>query len=86
VWPEIISSIKDSGIVNMEIYRLHARLFMVMDINESFSFEKKAAADDRNKKVQEWEALMWKYQDAVEGAAAGTKWVLMDKIFDLKEF
>jgi L-rhamnose mutarotase len=86
VWPEIIRSIKDSGIENMEIYRLNTKLFMIMEVNDDFSFEKKAAADKDNSKVQEWEELMWKYQEALPGAAKDEKWIMMNKIFDLKEF
>ena len=86
VWPEIIRSIKDSGIENMEIYRLNTKLFMIMEVNDDFSFEKKAAADKNNSKVQEWEELMWKYQEALPGAAKDEKWIMMNKIFDLKEF
>jgi L-rhamnose mutarotase len=41
VWSEIIESIKDSGITHMEIYRVFNRLFMIMETNESFSFDKK---------------------------------------------
>ena len=86
VWPEIIGSIKDAGIEQMEIYRLDTRLFMIMEVNADFSFEKKAAADKNNNKVQEWEELMWRYQEALPGAAEGEKWMIMNKIFDLKEF
>ena len=86
VWPEIIRSIKDSGIENMEIYRLNTKLFMIMEVNDDFSFEKKAAADKNNSKVQEWEELMWKYQEALPGASKDEKWIMMNKIFDLKEF
>ncbi len=82
VWPEIIQSISDAGIESMEIYRTGTRLFMIMEVNESFSFDKKAAADAANEKVQEWEELMWKYQEALPHAEAGAKWVLMDKIFE----
>jgi len=85
VWPEIISSIKDSGITHMQIYRYDTRLFMIMEVTDSFSFEKKQQADNANAKVQEWEELMWKYQQALPGSAAGEKWKLMDKIFDLNE-
>ena len=53
VWPEIIGSIKDAGIEQMEIYRLDTRLFMIMEVNADFSFEKKAAGDKNNNKVQE---------------------------------
>ena len=45
--------------------------------------ESKAAADAANPKVQEWEELMWKYQQAIPGTKAGEKWVLMDQIFEL---
>jgi L-rhamnose mutarotase len=86
VWPEIISSIKDAGIENMQIYRYGIRLFMIMEVNYNFSFEKKRLADTNNVKVQEWEVLMWKYQQPLEGTVKGEKWMLMDKIFELKEF
>ena len=83
VWPEIINSIKDSGIVQMEIYRHETSLFMIMEVNDDFSFEKKALADEQNDKVQKWEGLMWQYQDALPTAKKGEKWVLLDKIFGL---
>ena len=84
VWPEIIKSIKDSGIEVLDIYRTGNRLFMIMEVNEAFSFEKKAANDEANPKVQEWEKLMWKFQQALPWAKSGEKWVLMERIFSLK--
>jgi len=83
VWPEILQSIKNSGIINMEIYRLSNRMFMIMEVDDNFSFEKKAALDTENATVQEWEALMWKYQQALPMAKPGEKWMLMEKIFQL---
>lgn len=83
-WPEITQSIKDAGVENMEIYLLGTRLFMIVEVNAQFSFEKKAAADRNNAKVQEWETLMWKFQQPLPGARPGEKWVLMDKIFELE--
>ena len=81
VWPEILQSITGSGITNMEIYRYNTRLFMIMETDETFSFERKGAMDAANPKVQEWETLMLKYQQPFEGSTQ--KWVLMDKIFQL---
>jgi len=86
VWPEIINSIKDAGIENMEIYRYETRLFMIMEVNDRFSFEQKRLADTHNATVQEWEALMWKYQQPLEGAPKGEKWMLMEPIFELSEY
>ncbi len=83
VWPEITESIRDSGIVDMQIYRIHNRLFMIMEVEDGFSFEQKGKMDAENPKVQEWEALMWKYQQALPNAQPGEKWQLMEKIFQL---
>ena len=83
VWPEIITSIRSSGIIQMEIYRTGNRLFMIMEVNDDFSFEAKSQADTGNEKVQEWEQLMWKFQQALPFAKPGEKWVLMNRIFQL---
>ncbi|MBL0181525.1 MAG: L-rhamnose mutarotase [Chitinophagaceae bacterium] len=83
VWPEIIKSIKDSGIEVLDIYRTGNRLFMIIEANDDFSFEKKSAADIANPTVQEWEIMMWKFQQALPWAKPGEKWILMDKIFQL---
>ena len=82
VWPEILQSLASSGIRSMEIYRLHNRLCMVMEVTDDFTFEGKAAADASNQRVQAWEALMWRYQQAVPGGPPGAKWRLMERIFD----
>ena len=85
VWPEILQSIKEAGIGQMEIYRYGNRLFMIMETVDDFSFEDKTAADASNDRVQEWEALMWRYQQALPGSRPGEKWMMMKKIFDGKE-
>jgi len=83
VWPEIIESIKHSGVRDMEIYHLGTRLFMIMEVTENFSFEAKAEADRQNPKVQEWENLMWRFQRALPECKPGEKWIPMDRIFKL---
>jgi L-rhamnose mutarotase len=83
IWPEIAESIRDSGIVELEIYLLGTRLFMIMEVNESFSFEAKAVADRSNPKVQQWEDLMGRFQQPLPQAAPGEKWMLMERIFRL---
>jgi len=84
VWPEVIRSIKEAGINILEIYRTGNRMCMIMEANDNFSFEKKAVADAANTKVQEWEKMMWKFQQALPGAKPGQKWILMDRIFGLE--
>ncbi len=83
IWPEIEKSIRESGILHMEIYRIETRLFMIMETSDDFSFEQKAEMDAANPSVQEWEELMWKYQQALPTAKKGEKWLLMKQIFHL---
>jgi L-rhamnose mutarotase len=84
VWPEITESIKESGIEDMEIYLLGTRMFMIMEVNDSFTFDKKTKADKRNPKVQEWEDLMGKFQQALPQAKREEKWLRMERIFKLE--
>ncbi|KQT18020.1 L-fucose mutarotase [Chryseobacterium sp. Leaf404] len=83
IWSEVRHSILDSGIVNMEIYRVENRLMMIVEADKNFSFEAKNEADKNNPTVQEWEELMWKFQQKLPNSKAGEKWRLMDKIFSL---
>lgn len=84
-FPEVAKAIRDAGIVEMEIYAIANRLFMIMTVDETFNPEKRAKEDANNPKVQEWEALMWQYQQALPWAAEGEKWLPMDNIFKLTE-
>ncbi|MEO6910659.1 MAG: L-rhamnose mutarotase [Edaphobacter sp.] len=83
IWPEIKKSLLDVGVVDMEIYLAGTRLFMIMDVDDKFSLATKAAADAANPKVQEWEAVMARFQQQIPGSAPGEKWLLMEKVFDL---
>jgi len=85
IWPEITASMKDAGIEDMEIYLLGTRMFMIMEVNEDFSLEKKIRADRENSKVQEWEQLMWKFQQALPQAKPGEKWLPLERIFKLEK-
>jgi L-rhamnose mutarotase len=85
IWPEITRSIKNSGIEDMEIYLLGTHMFMIMEVNESFSFEAKTKADLLNPRVQEWETLMGTFQKSVPQAKSGEKWMLLERVFKLED-
>ena len=85
IWPEIAESIRSAGILDMEIWRVGPRLFMIMEVADDFDFEAKAAADADDERVQAWEALMWRYQQALPMAGPGEKWMRMDRIFSLAD-
>jgi L-rhamnose mutarotase len=80
---EIVKSIKDSGIISLDIYRWENRLFMTLETEDDFSFERKKQLDEANPQVRQWEDLMWKYQQALPGVNPGEKWQLMQRICEL---
>lgn len=86
VWPEIIESVRTSGITDLQIYRVANRLFMMIEATDDFSFEKKNEMDRHNTKVQQWEELMWMFQQQLPGSNPGEKWILMHKIFELNNY
>lgn len=85
VWPEILDSFKEAGILSMEIFRWENRLFLIMDTDASFSFERKNEIDANSPIVQQWENLMSTYQQALPGSKPGEKWQLMKRIFHTAE-
>ncbi|WP_317614989.1 L-rhamnose mutarotase [Flavobacterium fluvii] len=78
-------SIVSSGIENLDIYCVGNRMFMIIEANDTFTFERKGEMDANNPVVQKWEELMLKYQKALPGAKKGEKWMMMEKIFDLHQ-
>ncbi|WP_448248916.1 L-rhamnose mutarotase [Thalassotalea agariperforans] len=83
-WPEITQNMRDLGIIDMEIYHLGDRLFMIMETSADFDPNKPPLTELGRQKSDEWETLMWKYQKPLKWAKPGEKWVKMDKIYDLK--
>ena len=83
IWPEIRDHLTTAGVVDMQIYALGTRLFMIMDVTDAFTFDAMDALAAANPKVQEWEDLMWRYQAPTPWTPQGQKWVKMEAIFDL---
>ena len=82
VWPEVAESYRKCGIESMEIYLLGTRMFMIMEVNDRFSFEQKARADQSNPRLREWERLMERFQQASPHVQNGDKWKRMEHIFE----
>ncbi|GAC96490.1 hypothetical protein PHSY_004070 [Pseudozyma hubeiensis SY62] len=87
--PAIVDSIRypGSGVLNMRIFHFADRLVMIMDVEDDFSFEKKAASDGGNPDVDRWETLMENFQREIkdpEGKQTG-KWKRAELCFDLSQ-
>ncbi|WP_297335337.1 L-rhamnose mutarotase [Algoriphagus sp.] len=84
VSPEILESIRVSGILNMSIYRWQNRLTMLINTTDEFNFEKKAKLDLANPKVQEWEKFLGQFQTHLPGTPPTWRWALTEQIFEYK--
>ena len=83
VWPVITQGMKEVGILDMEIYLLENRLFMIMDTVVDFDHEKDLAALAKMPRQSEWEDYVAQFQNSSETASADQKWQLMERIYKL---
>jgi L-rhamnose mutarotase len=84
IWPEVRDHLRAQGVLDMEIYRLGTRLFMVMEVDPAvYSVSAMAAASSAHPVIQKWETLMWTYQMPTPWTPPGEKWVPMARIFSL---
>jgi L-rhamnose mutarotase len=85
VWPEITKGMRDVGIIDMEIYLLGTKLFMIMDTVIDFDHGKAMAELARKPRQSEWEAQMSQFQDSSADASADQKWQQMERIYKMDE-
>lgn len=83
VWREILDGIRRVGILEMEIYLVGTRLFMLVETPLDFDWDTAMARLATLPRQAEWEALTGRYQQARAGASSAEKWRLMERIFHL---
>ncbi len=83
-WPEITQGMKEVGIIDMEIYILGTRLFMIMDTVADFDHDKAMAELAGKPRQSEWEAYVSRFQQTSAEATADEKWQLMERIYKLE--
>ena len=84
VWPEIQAGIREVGILDMQIYRLGTRLFMIMDTVDDFDWERDMARLATLPRQAEWEAYVAKFQGCDPSLPSASKWHLMEQIYHLE--
>lgn len=81
VWPEIIEGQREVGILDMQIYRSGCSLFMIMDTDDNFDFQRDMARLATLPRQAEWEAYVARFQGCGVDARSEEKWSLMERIF-----
>ena len=84
-WSEIIEGIRQVGILEMEIYLVGTRLFMIVETPLDFDWDSAMARLATLPRQQEWEDYMSEFQTAEKGASSDEKWRMMERIFHLYE-
>ncbi len=84
-WPEILAGIREVGILEMEIYILENRLFMIVETPLDFDWDAAMEKLAGLPRQAEWEDYMSIFQVARPGATSAEKWRLMDRMFYLYE-
>lgn len=82
-WLEIIDGIKEVGILEMEIYLVDTRLFMIVETALDFDWDTAMARLATLPRQQEWEDYMSEFQVAAQGSSSDEKWRMMERIFYL---
>ncbi|MFZ4581030.1 MAG: L-rhamnose mutarotase [Paludibacter sp.] len=83
IWPEIPKGIREVGILDMEIYILGNRLFMIIETYVDFNWDASFAELAGKERQKEWETFVSKFQISAENASSSDKWQLMERIFKL---
>lgn len=84
-WAEIREGIRSIGILEMEIYILKERLFMIVETSLDFDWEVAMAKLATLPRQQEWEEYMSVFQECTSEATSAEKWQLMERMFYLYE-
>ncbi len=84
-WPIIREGIREVGILEMEIYLLGSRLFMIVETPLDFQWEEAMARLAHLPRQQEWEEVVARFQECAPGSTSAEKWKPMERIFYLYE-
>ncbi len=82
-WKEILDGIRAVGILEMEIYILDNRLFMIVETPLDFDWDSAMAKLATLPRQQEWEEYMAMFQDCDATATSDEKWKMMERMFHL---
>lgn len=83
IWKEVMDGIRQVGILEMEIYLLGTRLFMIVETPLDFEWETAMTLLSTLPRQEEWENYMAEFQLVKAGMSSAEKWQLMDRIFHL---
>lgn len=85
VWPEIVDGIRAVGILEMDMYILGNKVFMIVETPIDFDWDSAMAQLATLPRQQEWEDYVSVLQGCDRGVTSTGKWQLMERMFHLYE-
>jgi L-rhamnose mutarotase len=80
-WPEISKGFCNASFQQLLIYKNGRQLVLVISIPKGESLDKlNPKTTENNPKVEEWNKIMSKYQEGIEGTKKGETWVFLKQL------
>ena len=85
VWPEVTDGMREVGIIDMEIYLVGTRLFMIMDTVPEFEHQSAMKELMKKSRQLEWELFVSRFQITTEDGTSVDKWKLVERIYKMDD-
>ncbi|MGM8360930.1 L-rhamnose mutarotase [Flavobacterium sp. ARAG 55.4] len=85
-WPEIAKGFCNADFQQLQVFKNGRQLMLVISIPKGEDLDKlNPKTTKNNPRVDEWNALMKKYQTGIDDAKAGETWIFLKKVEEKKE-
>lgn len=80
-WPEVSNGFCNADFQQVLVFRNGRQLMLIISIPKGESLDKlNRKTTENNPRVDEWNAIMSKYQEGIEEAPKGTTWVMFEPL------
>lgn len=81
--PEILAGMREVGILEMELYLLGSRVFMIVDAPLDFNWDEAMSRLATLPGQADWEAYVSQFQMCRPDQTSDEKWQMMERIFKI---
>ncbi|GHT20451.1 hypothetical protein AGMMS4957_07370 [Bacteroidia bacterium] len=85
IWKEIPEGIRRAGILNMEIYIIEEKAFMIVETPLDFDWDAAFGRLATFERQAEWEDFVGQFQEGSSGKRSEEKWQLAERVFSIHE-
>lgn len=80
-WPEVSKGFCNAGFQQLQVFKTGRQLLLVISVPKGKTLaELDPKTTENNPRVNDWNALMKKYQTGIEGTKPGETWVFLNKV------